>query len=406
MSTRLNIYNAIIFAESNDTFSQLILQKKLAKGELNHSEYRFCLHVLQGYYQRKNLLFYYLKQFCHVNLPKKKKERVIVLLALYEYLFLSTPIYALSNEWMNVAKCVTGKYFSKFLNQLMRKWKKAPFATPIPVDIKLQSLVFSVPEDYIKLLRLYWSNDRIYQFLVSSILPKPIFVRNVNAPLQQMPSGGSKWNAEQFSIVSELPEDLSCRSDIYIQNPAQFNLMSYLYNKMPFIPEQTLDSCASPGGKSLFLSKAYPRSNLVSNDISIERSSKLKENIQRFAIETELSICDFLHFPEDRKFDLVVIDAPCSNSGVLSKRAEARYRLTKSSIDSLVEIQSQMIIKAKKLLSANGVIWYLTCSVLPQENHFLLDQLKMEGVIKDITAYQYSEPCKMIDGGFGAILQP
>jgi 16S rRNA (cytosine967-C5)-methyltransferase len=111
-------------------------------------------------------------------------------------------------------------------------------------------------------------------------------------------------------------------------------------------------------------------------------------------------------------FDLVVVDAPCSNSGVFSRRPEARYRYDKKHIDSLLELQQEILQDGRTILENKGHLLYATCSIDPVENiaqvEWLVQHQRLELVAEKTTmpsGYPGSDPTKWHDGGFAALLQ-
>lgn len=404
MSIRSIIFQAISHSLASNTFAQEFLQSKREQGQLKGEDYPLAIHMVQGYFQHQEILKFYLDEICSIKLPKKKKEKVCLSLCLYEYIYLSTPTYALCDEWVEVAKKLVGWHFSRFINKQIRSWSTQNFRTPIPTTTKLQALVFSVPEDFIELLSTYWSFEQVSSILKASLKPKPLYVRELKLIDNSQIDTQEDLINKHFNQIDKLPEDIKTRFDIYVQNPAQFLLLVNLWKNTSLKPSKVLDACAAPGGKALFLSRVYSDAVLTTNDINPYRLKKLVENQIKYSIEAKMTNLDFLEFPEDSKYDLIIIDAPCSNSGVLSKRAEARHRLTDDVVKQLKEIQRSMILKAASLLTEDGVIWYLTCSILPQENHLLLEEMQNQGLIGKIKNFQYIKPDNKLDGGFGALI--
>ena len=115
---------------------------------------------------------------------------------------------------------------------------------------------------------------------------------------------------------------------------------------------------------------------------------------------------------DEASFDLVVVDAPCSNSGVFSRRPEARYRYDKKHIDSLIELQREILQDARSVMQNKGYLLYATCSIDPAENasqlEWLVHHQRLELVSEKTTfpsGHPGSEPTKWHDGGFVALLK-
>jgi len=133
--------------------------------------------------------------------------------------------------------------------------------------------------------------------------------------------------------------------------------------------EMLLDLCSAPGGKAGHLAElTRDRAKILACDLTEPKMELIQQNIARMGyrgIATVQADAAEVRFPE--KFDGVLIDAPCSNSGVLARRIEARHRLTKDSIEELQELQLRILENAAANLKPGGRIVYSVCSILLDE---------------------------------------
>lgn len=169
---------------------------------------------------------------------------------------------------------------------------------------------------------------------------------------------------------AELAESLEAGS-IYIQNPGA-RLAPNLIVKH-FHGGRILDLCAAPGGKSFYLERMLGDSiqEIVSVDLPGPRFERLLKNIKRFGSGRLTSLAaDLFELDENRQgqFDAVLLDAPCSNSGVLQKKPDAKWRLSSERISELIELQIRMLTKASGMVADKGLLVYSTCSVDVEEN--------------------------------------
>ena len=126
-----------------------------------------------------------------------------------------------------------------------------------------------------------------------------------------------------------------------------------------------LDACAAPGGKSFqILSKKF---NVVLNDKNKNRIQTLKTNLKRLKLTAEIYNKDFIQFENKRKFDVIIIDAPCSAVGTIRRNPEIFFKNKGPDFDKLLSLQEDMLIKASSILNINGFIIYMTCSFLKIE---------------------------------------
>jgi len=169
---------------------------------------------------------------------------------------------------------------------------------------------------------------------------------------------------------SELAEALQA-GFIYIQNPGA-RLAPNLIVKH-FDGGRILDLCAAPGGKSFYLEKMLGESirEIVSVDLPGPRFERLLTNVKRFGSGRLTSLAaDLFELDEKEqgRFEAVLLDAPCSNSGVLQKKPDAKWRLSPERISELIALQFRMLTKASELVEKNGLLVYSTCSVDVEEN--------------------------------------
>jgi 16S rRNA (cytosine967-C5)-methyltransferase len=139
-----------------------------------------------------------------------------------------------------------------------------------------------------------------------------------------------------------------------------------------------LDLCAAPGTKTTQLAElSGAKAKIIATDINGGRLEMVRENINRLGLSDCVTTIEYPaldgFFREDG-FDCVLVDAPCSNTGVLARRPEVRHRLKKSSINELAAVQIELLSKAADMLKPHGVICYSTCSIQPRENSLLVKQ--------------------------------
>ncbi len=140
-----------------------------------------------------------------------------------------------------------------------------------------------------------------------------------------------------------------------------------------------LDLCAAPGTKTTQLAEAAQnKARIFATDIDPNRLEKVRENLDRLRLTDSIAVIDYAHLDKladsTGPFDAILVDVPCSNTGVLAKRPEVRHRITKSALDNLSRIQLGLLETAAKMLKPNGDICYSTCSAQPQENNLLVAQ--------------------------------
>ncbi|MCK5834475.1 MAG: hypothetical protein KAG98_01920 [Lentisphaeria bacterium] len=166
------------------------------------------------------------------------------------------------------------------------------------------------------------------------------------------------------------------------------------------------DFCAAPGGKSVCIAeKLAPTSQLISCDKNKFRLKQLEENLSGFS-QVQVKQNDALKPSfEAETFDCVLLDLPCSNSGVVRKRPDVKWRFTKAIVDKLSSLQFDIFKKTLPLVKSGGSIVYSTCSIDPEEN-----QLQVKRILEAFPQCSVEQefetiPTKDFDGGYAALIR-
>ena len=145
--------------------------------------------------------------------------------------------------------------------------------------------------------------------------------------------------------------------------------------------DKILDACAAPGTKTTHLAQLIKdEGEIVAIDRSDNRLNLLKENLERLDIKSvktlKIDATKLIEIMPEyiNYFDKILIDAPCSGIGTLARNPDARWKITKKSIDQLITIQEKLLETILPLLNKNGLIVYSTCTICPNENNLLIDK--------------------------------
>ena len=134
--------------------------------------------------------------------------------------------------------------------------------------------------------------------------------------------------------------------------------------------EIIIDLCAAPGGKTTHLSELMGNSGQIfAVDRNKARLKLVKENYKRLGLTNiQLIHADGCNLTLEQKADRILLDAPCTGTGVISKRPDLRYHRMSQDLDKLVRLQRQLLTNAASLIKSGGVLVYSTCSLEPEEN--------------------------------------
>ena len=138
----------------------------------------------------------------------------------------------------------------------------------------------------------------------------------------------------------------------------------------PSANARVLDLCAAPGGKAMQVLERLDGGSLLALDRSADRLAVVESNLAKVGGDYRVQQApgDPRKLELDETFSWVIVDAPCSNTGVLARRPEARWRLKKGDLESLGDLQIRLLDAAYRHLKPNGRILYSTCSIEPEEN--------------------------------------
>ncbi|MEW6357889.1 MAG: 16S rRNA (cytosine(967)-C(5))-methyltransferase RsmB [Planctomycetota bacterium] len=171
--------------------------------------------------------------------------------------------------------------------------------------------------------------------------------------------------------------------------------------------ETILELCAAPGGKTTDIAERMgDRGMIVAVDRSMPRLRAVRENLARLGLHSVYCIAadgTRRWWGRGRAFDRALVDAPCSNTGVLARRVEARWRLRPQDIEELAELQKGLVLAAAEALRPGGVLVYSTCSIEEAENEEVAAHvIEAAGLTK--RSEQLFLPRKDAGGGYAAIL--
>ena len=129
--------------------------------------------------------------------------------------------------------------------------------------------------------------------------------------------------------------------------------------------QSVADLCAAPGGKTMQLAAAGAQVTAV--DRSLPRLGRLRQNLVRLRLEAETVAADVLGFDGGRRFDAVLLDAPCSATGTIRRHPDVAWLKSAADIATLAALQAQLLARAVELARPGGLIIYSTCSLEPEE---------------------------------------
>lgn len=204
-------------------------------------------------------------------------------------------------------------------------------------------------------------------------------------------------------------EILQGRGDLWVQDAASASALDLVRELEPR-PGTIVDLCAGLGTKTRQLRALFPEATIYACDTNEARARGLRRVFQKDERTHVLAFEEVCRVAQGRA-DLVLLDVPCSNSGVLPRRPEARYRLGPEQLDRLAALQRELLLQGKALLAPGGRVLYSTCSIDKEENQDIATWAREAAGIEVLAeaatmpAGLPGEPARCYrDGGYAALL--
>ncbi|HIP53584.1 MAG TPA: 16S rRNA (cytosine(967)-C(5))-methyltransferase RsmB [Chromatiales bacterium] len=316
--------------------------------------------------------------------PLKRKDRdiyALILLGLYQLTEMRTAEHAAVAETVEAARRLRKPWAAGLINGVLRNFQRRREALMARV-LETDEGAFACPPWLLDALREAWP-DR-WRAIAAATLERPPMTVRVNRRrlarhtyLEQLADAGIAARPAPHApegVVLERPMTVDAlpgfRDGRVSVQDAGAQLAAHLLPLQP--DQQVLDACAAPGGKTCHLLEiAPPGVRLTAVDIDADRLRSVQDNLDRLGLEAEVVQGDAAR-PSgawaQRRYDHILLDAPCSATGVIRRHPDIKYLRRASDIEELAARQAKMLDAMWSLLAPGGMLLYVTCSLLPQEN--------------------------------------
>ncbi len=315
------------------------------------------------------------------QLKKKDKDvECLIRVGLYQIIYQKTPDHAAVGETVNALKGLKKPWAKKLVNAILRNYLRE--------QDKLQSSInkqaparYAFPQWLIDKIKHEWP-QHWQEILQQSNQRAPMTLR-VNCLrqtrdkyLQKLHNAkikASKIDSVETAVMLENPCNVFdlpgfTEGEVSVQDGAA-QLASILLDCQDKM--RVLDACAAPGGKTGHILESAKNLEVIAVDSSENRLKRVTQNLQRLQLKAKVITADALDtetYAKDILFDRILLDAPCSATGVIRRHPDIKVLRRKTDIRDLQQLQSKMLDALWKKLKPNGVLLYATCSILPQEN--------------------------------------
>jgi 16S rRNA (cytosine967-C5)-methyltransferase len=210
--------------------------------------------------------------------------------------------------------------------------------------------------------------ERARRIALHDLVHAPIIVHGLSAAQAARVDAQPHEEPGFFVLPAHAPVQalLMTHQSAIVQDPTSAAAVSATGPLLPS-PGIIIDVCAGRGTKTRQLARMHPQARIVATDIDADRLASLQRQFEghdRVQVIKHGGLPDFAG-----QADVVLLDVPCSNSGVLARRVEAKHRFSREKLKKLVEVQRQIMADSLRLLRPRGGIIYSTCSVDATENH-------------------------------------
>jgi 16S rRNA (cytosine967-C5)-methyltransferase len=342
-----------------------------------------CFGVMRNYlrlgYIQRQLLTKRLK-------PKDRDIEALILVGLYQLLYLRVGDHAAVHETAGAAGKLGKRWAVGLINGVLRNFLRQRERLITAVEDQPEAL-YAMPQWLLEALRSQWPEH--WQQRVEALNSHPPMSLRINtqiisreaylALLRQSAIEASPINRVNSGInlakamdVEDLPGFAQGR--VSVQDGAA-QLAAGLLGLQP--GQHVLDACAAPGGKSCHMLEIEPDIDLTALDNDPDRLRRVAENLSRIGQQATLEQGDAANPSGSwakQCYDRILLDVPCSATGVIRRHPDIKYLRRESDISNLVGLQASILDAIWTLLKPGGVMLYATCSILPQENEMQLQQ--------------------------------
>ena len=377
--------------ETEQAYASLALQAVLAENAgADQREKAFCTELVYGTLRWLLKLDFMLGRLLNRplnSLPPAVKN--VLRLALYQIVFLTAiPERAVCHSTVELVKRSRFRGLAGLVNGVLRNFLRNQAGYELPDRRQDLAAYLEVAYSHPRWLVERWlqrfgaaQTETILQVnnqrppLTVRLKQPATFGETTLATLRQegFKFNSGKWLPEALNLT-ELPRALEAstafrRGWLTPQDESSM-LVAHLLNPLP--DELIIDLCAAPGGKSTHLAELmHDRGRIISLDDHPHKVNLIKENACRLNLTAvEAVVGDARHFrlPENQQADAVLVDAPCSGTGVLRRRVDARYRRRPQDLVQLADLQREILDQAATLVKPQGRLVYSTCTLEPEEN--------------------------------------
>ncbi len=353
------------WAKGHD-YAETLIERHAQRRKLSSSDRGLLQAILFGVLRHRRLLDEWIGKLRDGKVDPETRD--ILRVGLCQLLILGLPDHAAVNETVEAGKASV----RSLINAVLRRATLARKPLLDGVADLPQPVAHSHPDWLYNRWRTAFGTHDAISIMEWNNLPAVNYFRvNPLAPAPELLPGKPVENAPGFyQLDGPLPSALLASGSVYIQDPATRHAVDLLD---PQPGERILDACAAPGGKAFLIAAALGSAEgLVCTDSNEKRLPRLEENLDRLhAGKATIAVHDWTRAAPlewHGAFDGILLDVPCSNTGVIRRRVDVRWRLQAPDIAKIAITQRKILENSLVCLKPGGRIVYSTCSIEHAEN--------------------------------------
>ncbi len=277
----------------------------------------------------------------------------------------SESAHAAVSQAVELVRGVVGERATAFTNAILRRAQvdgQGILDALDPTDDADLATILSMPEWLVRRARQGHGQDGV-DALAAQNAARPASFRDTTTGEPLTVEGSTAQLADRITRGELVPQSLASQQVVRLLDPQP--------------GERVLDMCAAPGGKATFIAQLVgDGGSLVAVELHEHRADSIRALAERLHVADRIvvRVADATELDPDEigRFDRVLLDAPCSGTGVLAARPDARWKRTEEGIDELVDLQARLLAAAARLVNVGGTVVYSTCSILREEDEAIV----------------------------------
>lgn len=326
---------------------------------------------------------------------KKRSLQFLLYVGMYQLLEMRIPAHAAISETVDGAIALRAPGMKGLLNGVLRNFQRQQDDLIASAD-NIVSCRYGHPNWIIKQVQSTYP-DTWENILDAAQSRAPLWLRinqqktNASDYLQQLEDADLAATIVEFSHIDSAPVSIemasACPVDklphfaegyASVQDGAAQHAAALL---QPQNGERILDACAAPGGKTCHLLEMASELTVHAIDIDQQRLNRVEENLTRLQLSAKVSCADLANIDQwwdNEHYDRILLDAPCSATGVIRRHPDIKWLRKKDDIAELAQLQQQLLTTLWKTLKPGGTLLYATCSIMPEENQQQIQRFLQE----------------------------